>query len=85
MDFPARYINKRILRGAEAPLSFSSPFPSQGKGDKGLPAVHLPAVQDFGRRETLAGGGMGLINNLSYPFVVYSVILYAQGNTTIAS
>jgi len=22
-------------RGAEAPLSFSSPFPSQGKGDKG--------------------------------------------------
>jgi len=23
------------LRGASAPLSFSSPFPSQGKGDKG--------------------------------------------------
>jgi len=22
-------------RGAEAPLTFSSPFPSQGKGDKG--------------------------------------------------
>ncbi len=47
-------------RGANAPLSFSSPFPSQGKGDKGGEVDRKEIASSFHRRTHNDTAGRGI-------------------------